>query len=181
MHSTHNMDDGYIGSGKRLWYSIKKYGKENFKCEILEMLPDRNSLKKREKELVNESTIKDELCMNLQLGGGGGFINKEHAKKCQSAGGIVHKEKMKNDETYRNIIIKRLREYNKLNHKNGKIKYDTFTGKKHTEETKKIIGEKNSQFGTCWITNGNENKKIDKNKLYLYPEWELGRKLKKPI
>ena len=92
---------------------------------------------------------------------------------------------MKNDETYRNVVIKRLSEHRKLNHKNGKIKYNTFIGKKHTEESKKIIGkknsihqkgEKNSQFGTCWITNGYENKKIDKNKLYLYPEWKLGRK-----
>jgi transcriptional regulator CtsR len=186
MHSTHNMSDGYIGSGKKLWYSIKKYGKENFKCEILEMLPDRNYLKKREKELVNESTIKDELCMNLQLGGGGGFINEEHARKCQLAGGVAHKEKMKNDKSYRDKVIDRLSEYSKLNHKEGKVNYVTFFGKKHNENTKKLIGEKNSinqkgeknsQFGTCWITNGGENKKINKTKLYLYPEWELGRTL----
>lgn len=144
MHSTHNMNDGYIGSGKRLWYSIKKYGKENFKCEILEILPDRNSLKKREKELVNESTVKDELCMNLQLGGGGGFINGEHAKKCQLAGGVAHKEKMKNDKSYRDKVIERLSEYSKLNHKEGKVNYVTFFGKKHNENTKKLIGEKNS-------------------------------------
>ena len=30
MHSTDNLNDGYIGSGKRLWHSIRKYGKENF-------------------------------------------------------------------------------------------------------------------------------------------------------
>jgi hypothetical protein len=187
MHSTDNLNDGYVGSGKRLWYSINKYGKENFKCEILEFLPDRRSLKEREKEIVNVHLIGDELCMNLQLGGGGGFINEEHAKKCQLAGGLVHKEKMKNDEEYRNIIVKRLSEITKLNHINGKIKYDTFTGKKHTEETKKIIGQKNSahqkgkknsQFGTCWITNGKENKKIEKINLHRYPDWKLGRFLK---
>jgi len=47
----------------------------------------------------------------------------------------------------------------------------TFKGKKHTEETKakmsvnskgKTSGKKNSQFGTCWITNGVDNKKIKK-------------------
>ena len=48
MHSTDNLQDGYIGSGKRLYYSIKKYGKENHTCEILEFLPDRLSLKNRE-------------------------------------------------------------------------------------------------------------------------------------
>ena len=29
MHSTSNENDGYMGSGKRLRYSIRKYGKEN--------------------------------------------------------------------------------------------------------------------------------------------------------
>ena len=70
MHSTDNLDDGYIGSGSRLWRSIQYYGKENFKVEILEFLNDRTSLKTREREIVNEEAIKDPMCMNLALGGG---------------------------------------------------------------------------------------------------------------
>ena len=70
MHSTNNIADGYIGSGKRLWYSINKYGKENHICEILEYLNDFKSLKDREKEIVNHELLKDPLCMNLSLGGG---------------------------------------------------------------------------------------------------------------
>jgi hypothetical protein len=184
MHTTDNLNDGYVGSGKRLWYSINKYGKENFKCEILEMLSDRTSLKEREKELVNEELLKDFMCMNLKTGGVGGFVDKEHAKKFYLAGANGHKEKMKNDYDYRNKILKTLLDNLKRNHEEGKIKYDTFTGKKHSEETKRLIGiknsisqkgEKNSQFGTCWITNGIENKKIKKNDLYLYPDWKLGR------
>jgi hypothetical protein len=184
MHSTNNLDDGYIGSGKKLWNSIKKYGKENFKCEILEFLETRKILKEREREIVNSELLNDSMCMNIQLGGGGGFINQEHANKCQLAGGNVHKERMKNDEEYRIKNIKRLSDKLKCNHKEGKIKYDTFTGKKHSKETKKLIsvknsinqkGEKNSQFGTCWITNGVENRKIKKNDLFLYPDWKLGR------
>lgn len=54
MHSTENLEDGYIGSGKFLWYSIKKYGKENHKCEILEFLENRDCLKQREKEIVTK-------------------------------------------------------------------------------------------------------------------------------
>jgi hypothetical protein len=31
-------------------------------------------------------------------------------------------------------------------------------------------GKNNSQYGTCWITNGKENKKIKKEELNLYIE-----------
>ena len=70
MHSTDKINDGYMGSGSRLWRSIQHYGKENFKVEILEHLSDRKTLKIREAEIVNKEIIKDPLCMNLALGGG---------------------------------------------------------------------------------------------------------------
>ena len=62
----------------------------------------------------------------------------------------------------------------------------SFSGKSHTEESKRLmsessknrgLAEENSQFGTCWITNGTENKKIHKGD--NIPEgWSLGRKIK---
>ena len=73
MHSTENLEDGYIGSGKRLWHSIKKHGKENHVCEILEFLPGRKELAAREAQLVNEELLDDDLCMNLNVGGNGGW------------------------------------------------------------------------------------------------------------
>jgi hypothetical protein len=68
-HSTNNIHDDYLGSGKRLWASIYKYGIHNFERKILEYLPDKDSLIKREKEIVNESLLKDKLCINMVLGG----------------------------------------------------------------------------------------------------------------
>lgn len=72
LHSTDNLDDGYFGSGKRLWYSIKFHGKEKHTKEILEFLPDRESLRLRESELVNSELLNNMDCLNLMLGGTGG-------------------------------------------------------------------------------------------------------------
>jgi hypothetical protein len=57
MHSTSNLNDGYIGSGKRLKASIKKYGVDNFKFEILEYCNSRQLLAEREKYIVNQEMI----------------------------------------------------------------------------------------------------------------------------
>lgn len=71
MHSTDDLNDGYLGSGTRLWKSIKKHGKENHTYEILEHLPSRELLVKREEELVNHEMLLDSKCMNLRTGGTG--------------------------------------------------------------------------------------------------------------
>ena len=70
MHSTDDLNDGYMGSGKKLWQSIKKHGAEQ---HMLEHLPSREALRLREAELVNEQVLKDKQCMNLTLGGSGGW------------------------------------------------------------------------------------------------------------
>ncbi|MFA6383696.1 MAG: hypothetical protein WCX17_04740, partial [Parcubacteria group bacterium] len=69
MHSTDDLKDGYLGSGRHLLYSIKKYGRDNHNLEILEYFSDRKSLIKREEEIVNEEMIAHSLCMNLIKGG----------------------------------------------------------------------------------------------------------------
>jgi hypothetical protein len=185
MHSTDNLNDGYIGSGTRLKRSVEKYGKENFKIEILEFLPNKESLLKKEKELINEYVLNDPKSMNLQPGGGGGICNEEHALKLKRGSSVYQKEKWKNPK-YRENHLKILKDNFpkvKLAHNEGRIKYDTFTGKKHSEESKIKMskakiglydGEKNSQFGTCWITNGVENKKMKKEDA-LPTGWRLGR------
>lgn len=198
MHSTNNLDDGYMGSGERLRKSLKKYGKENFHFQIIEMLPDRNSLKNKEKEVVNEQLINNPLCMNLVYGGEGGYISPEGTKKGRKKTDEILKQKY--GEDFRKIISKNyynsltdqdrqlLTEKIKKGQKNKNFDHgSTFRGKKHTEKSKekisiskkgKFIGEHNSQFGTCWITNGFENKKINK-KDNIPNGWVLGRKIKR--
>jgi hypothetical protein len=50
--------------------------------------------------------------------------------------------------------------------------------KKHKDACKKRTGKKNSQYGSMWITDGQENKKIDKGS--IIPEgWYKGRYIEK--
>ena len=81
MHSTDNLTDEYLGSGKRLKYSINKYGKENHHIEILEFFKKRKDLIQREKEIINESILLDPMCMNLILGGAKAYPEKYTKEK----------------------------------------------------------------------------------------------------
>ena len=71
VHSTENLNDGYMGSGKIIKQSVKKHGKENFKKEILEYFDTVEQMYQREAEVVNENTIQDPNCYNITLGGHG--------------------------------------------------------------------------------------------------------------
>ena len=121
--------------------------------------------------------------MNLKPGGFGGLVNETHGINLKKGASKWSKAQWENKE-YRSKITEVLRNNMIKNHRLGKIKYDTFTGKTHSEETKRKIGEanslkqkgeSNSQFGTCWITNGIDNKKIKKTEK-LPKGWSLGRK-----
>lgn len=72
-HSTTNLFDNYLGSGLRLKRSIKKYGKQNFTKIILQWADSLESLNELEAEYVNQNTLEDPLCLNLKLGGEGGW------------------------------------------------------------------------------------------------------------
>ena len=69
MHKTANLDDGYMGSGKRIKLAIAKYGKENFIKEILHVFDNEEDMKNKEKELV----VISEMSYNLCEGGKGGY------------------------------------------------------------------------------------------------------------
>jgi hypothetical protein len=190
MHSTENINDGYLGSGRRLWNSIDYHGKENHKKEIIEFCLNRDELKKREKEIVNADLINDHFCMNLQLGGGGGFINEEHMMKVSKAGNKEFLEKMKDDE-YRKEFSKKLSESNKKQFLDGRRERKRFydwSGKTHTDETKKKIseirkgtgvGEKNSVYGRKWMNKNLKNKMVKPEEVNFHLEsgWLFGQYL----
>jgi hypothetical protein len=271
IHSTDNLDDGYMGSGTRLNYAYKKYGIENFTKEILKFFDTRKECAEYEAEMVTEELIHSRECYNI-VGGGdtfatrgtitakdkeGNFLQVSMYDERWLNGELVGSTKgrfnvidnkgnifltTKDDEKYISGEVKsivcgtvavkfannqdeklfrvsvddeRLKtgeliawSKNKIlaKDKNGKVFYvdkhderfisGTLTpfwvGRKHKEETinkvKQIYkeikhqqGEKNSQYGTCWVTKDNENKKIKKEELdtYIQMGWIKGRKIKK--
>jgi hypothetical protein len=191
IHSTSNINDDYMGSGKRLRYSIRKYGVENHKKEILEYFKTREELIKREIEVVDSNLIKEFNCMNLREGGSGGFTNKQQKLNNLKAQEKLKKLREENPEWVENFK-KNCSNALKKTYNEGirkKTYFYDWKNKKHSEDTKekmkelmkgKGIGNKNSQYGTCWITNGVVNKKIKKEDLdiFIQEKWIKGRKLK---
>lgn len=85
IHSTENLNDGYIGSGTLLLKSIKKYGKENFKTEILCFCESREESLWVESLIVDSSFLMREDTYNLGMGGGKALskrkLSNEHKEK----------------------------------------------------------------------------------------------------
>lgn len=72
----------YLGSGKILNQAIRKYGKENFKKEILEICKTKEQLNEREKFWIKELKSKDnKIGYNITEGGTGG---KTYSKQSEN-------------------------------------------------------------------------------------------------
>ena len=190
MHSTDDLADGYIGSGKRLWSSIKKYGTQHHICEVLEHLPSREELRLRETALVDSALLKDPLCMNLALGGGYGWehyntspnykspLTKEIALKGSKLGTAKLKQKLLDPV----FVAEQSSRIKTGLERSTYVPGNSFRGKTHTAETKLRMsqagkcrtGSSNPQYGTCWITNDVENKKVKRDS-QLEEGWKHGR------
>jgi RNase P/RNase MRP subunit p29 len=69
IHSTEDIEDGYLGSGVYIRRALKKYGKENFKREILQFFDTEEDMRLAELEIVNEEFLQRKDIYNLTLGG----------------------------------------------------------------------------------------------------------------
>ena len=115
-HATSNLEDDYMGSGKILLFAIEKHGIDNFSKTILEILPTKEDMFRRESEIVNEDFIKRKDVYNLKVGGHGGwdFVNTDE-------------------------------EIRKNRSERTKGSGNSFFGKTHTLETKQKIAESTSK------------------------------------
>lgn len=172
-HKTKNLNDGYLGSGKLLKRAIRKYGIENFHREILHVCESEKQMNALEKILVVPDA---EINYNLCDGGQGGF-SYIYRNKLYPKSGWKHTEETKRKISLNlpDISGEKNPFYGKKLSEDHKKKL-TFAGKKHTKETieklrisgKSRTGTKSSQYDTCWVTNGSENKKIKKETLDFY-------------
>ena len=177
-HQTKNLDDGYMGSGKLIVAAIKKHGIDNFKKEILFIFDNELDMNNKEKEFV----VINEMTYNLCTGGQGGFsyINKninltERNRKISASRDYNDPVFRKNhlDAITKSIPFRKKPTYTE----ESRLRMtNSFSGKTHTQESKRkigeknkiLIGERNSQYGTCWVTDGYQSKKIKNEELDFF-------------
>lgn len=174
-HKTKDPNDSYLGSGALLRKAIQKYGVDNFKKEVLFIFDNPEAMFAKEAEIVTAEFLAENNTYNLKLGGEGGFdwINanvdlstrnaKIAAARSYNESGMLRSIQAlvsSGPSSRRKANAARVQKY-----PNG-----TFAGRKHTSEAKakigaanaRNVGTLNSQFGTMWITDGANNKKIPK-------------------
>lgn len=105
-HKTENVNDSYMGSGVMIKAAIKKYGKDNFKKEILYFLNSEKEMDIKEKEIVNEEMVKNNNNYNLTTGGEGGFTKQIAKKGYENSLKLLTKEQLSNNGKKNGNILK---------------------------------------------------------------------------
>jgi hypothetical protein len=186
----------YLGSGTYWSRHLEIHG-QDISTEIFGYYTDKETCKFEARNFsdINDIVNSDEWANLIpENGTDGGFISDEQQKHRSICANKARNIKLNTCEIFRESFCSKLSESNKLAYKEGRrvvsdnFKYG-FKDKFHTKESKlkigsanKIssLGERNSQFGTCWINNNKENKKIKLFQLeyYLMSNWIKGRKMK---
>lgn len=183
-HSTRVLEDKYLGSGKRFWNELNKYGRENFTREILFFCETAKDAFAKEKEFISDLHLLDKACLNLVAGGKGGWDHPlcDNTGNKRKTGNYGWKNGPKySDPKYREAVSKGVKKH--LD-ENG----SWWVGRSHSAESLskmsfaklgKNTGENNSQFGTCWITGPDGSMKIKKDELdkYIQLGFSKGRKI----
>lgn len=135
-HQTEDLNDTYLGSGVYLKRAITKYGKCNFKKEVLYVFDSEEEMNAKEKEIINESLLKDPLCYNLMLGGEGGDTWSRFGRKHSD------ETKKKISEKVQQYLKESGEEGFKIRSNAAKCAWETLRkDPKHLEEVLKIRSE----------------------------------------
>lgn len=167
----------YLGSGINLNRAIKKYGRENFIKETLEVCYTREELIEREKYWIKE-TRAQELGYNIADGGWGGNTYDEETRQriskqfrgrkvkpetTQKAKRTREKRKKQNPDAY-----KMSQEHRELMSKVHKGKVHTEEWKRnHSEKMKELYHSENSPYSEKFIEmQKSENKRGEKSPMW---------------
>lgn len=136
VHSTNDLNDGYMGSGRYIKEALKKYGKENFSREILYYCETPEEAYAKEEQLVNESFVSRQDTYNINIGGVNGFMShSDEAKEkiAESKRGIPRPAHVK-EIMLKNLSAPRTPESNKK-------RSETLKGRVFSEEHKNKISD----------------------------------------
>lgn len=97
IHSTKNLNDGYLGSGNALKRAIRKYGKSLFIKYIISYHNTRHEALEHEAMVVNSDVTDDPLSYNICKGGRSGpeEHNEQSKRRMGWSRGIPHSEEWK--------------------------------------------------------------------------------------
>lgn len=148
---------GYLGSGKIIKYAIKKYGKENFKKEILETCNTKDILDERERFWIKELNSRDKNVGYNITEGGEGCLGLTHTEETKNHMRIINTGK--NNPMYgvklpKQTLIKRSEKVIKngtfKGKNNGNFKFDIDMGLlKKIIFNRKLYDTRNSN--TFWL------------------------------
>jgi len=146
MHSTNNINDSYLGTGKLILRAIKKYGRRNFKRDILFVLKDKRKAFDNEVDLIKEYNTVTPNGYNISPSGGFGLnhvISEETRQKMSKS--RIGKSPWNRDKK----LLPLSKEHKRKISEAGKGKNNYMYGKKHSKETKNKMSE--SKMGhTPW-------------------------------
>lgn len=140
-HRTKKLNDGYIGSGRKLKDYLKKYPTGYYR-EIIRYYNSDEELKQAERELIKQHLNKD-YCLNLCEGGQWGKLSEEIRKEIGKKVSLSLKGHIVNNETRKKISLSnkglqtRLGQYHKEISKNTIS--NSLKGHKVSDETKQKI------------------------------------------
>jgi group I intron endonuclease len=140
-HQTENPYDGYYGSGKLIKNAIKKYGKENFKKEILFVFETEIEMNSKEKELITEEFVSRKDTYNTGVGGEGGphFKGKKFTPEARERMNNAMKGRPLTEEHKKKLSLS---QKGKVIPENTKEKMrESATGRLLSDETKNKIKE----------------------------------------
>lgn len=80
-HSTNNMNDGYVGSGTIMLKAIKKYGKENFKVDVMQFCINQEEMDFFEDKYIIWYETMSPKGYNLRSGGHERFIISDELRE----------------------------------------------------------------------------------------------------